>query len=263
MGAFLFSWNPKNWEWDDLQNQITSISQTGVSVGQWSIMSHTKSNVGDRAFLIKTGPSKPRGMMASGVIKSEPYLSKHWSKDKMIYRVVIDFDTILDPEKDKLLSTELLNENLNYIWGPQGSGMEMPEDIEAELEEYWFNFLTESNKVISSSKQIDSKEISQYTEGASRRIESIRYERNPRARKLCLEYHGYNCAVCDLNFENTYGDVGKDFIHVHHLNQISDAGNGKINPIKDLIPVCPNCHAMIHRKKIPYTPKEIKELLKS
>ena len=90
-----------------------------------------------------------------------------------------------------------------------------------------------------------------------------KYERNPYARKTCIDYYGLSCYVCQFNFENKYGELGKDFIHVHHLKQISEIGKQYIiNPIDDLRPVCPNCHAMIHKRKEPYTIDEIKMNLK-
>lgn len=76
-----------------------------------------------------------------------------------------------------------------------------------------------------------------------------RYERNPIARKKCIEIHGDNCAVCSLNFGEKYGDVGEGFIHVHHINPLYEIGEQYIIDFeKDLVPVCPNCHAMLHRK---------------
>lgn len=60
-----------------------------------------------------------------------------------------------------------------------------------------------------------------------------------------------------------YGDLGKDFTHVHHiipLNEIKEEYN--VNPLTDLIPICPNCHAIIHRKNPAYTPNEIKAILR-
>ncbi|MCA0174554.1 HNH endonuclease [Bacillus sp. RAR_GA_16] len=76
------------------------------------------------------------------------------------------------------------------------------------------------------------------------------YERNPIARKQCMEHYGVQCQVCELDFEKTYGDVGKDFIHVHHLKPLHQIQHGYIvDPVQDLIPVCPNCHAMLHRKE--------------
>ena len=76
-----------------------------------------------------------------------------------------------------------------------------------------------------------------------------RHERNPIARKKCIEIHGDNCAVCSLNFGEKYGDVGEGFIHVHHINPLNEIGEQYVIDFeKDLVPVCPNCHAMLHRK---------------
>ena len=58
-----------------------------------------------------------------------------------------------------------------------------------------------------------------------------------------------NCKVCNLNFKKVYGEIGEDFIHIHHIVPINEIGkNYKIDYKKDLIPVCPNCHSMLHRK---------------
>jgi 5-methylcytosine-specific restriction enzyme A len=65
-----------------------------------------------------------------------------------------------------------------------------------------------------------------------------------------MDHYGVQCQVCDINFENTYGEVGKDFIHVHHIISLHKIQQGYIvDPIQDLIPVCRNCHAMLHRKE--------------
>lgn len=76
------------------------------------------------------------------------------------------------------------------------------------------------------------------------------YERNPIARTQCMNHYGARCQVCDLNFENKYGKVGKDFIHVHHIIPLHQLQQDYIvDPKQDLIPVCPNCHAMLHCKE--------------
>lgn len=99
-------------------------------------------------------------------------------------------------------------------------------------------------------------------EGIKKTITVNTYERNPAARKKCIEHYGTNCTVCGFSFGASYGDIGTNFIHVHHLTQISDIGTGyEINPIEDLRPVCPNCHAMLHRKNPPFTIEEIKKHL--
>ena len=83
-------------------------------------------------------------------------------------------------------------------------------------------------------------------EGLRKKVYVNRYERDPEERRKCIERYGnkYECIVCGFNFEDKYGEIGRGFIHVHHINPLAD--NGK--DISDnLIPVCPNCHAMLHR----------------
>jgi 5-methylcytosine-specific restriction protein A len=84
-------------------------------------------------------------------------------------------------------------------------------------------------------------------EGASKSISVNSYERNSVARAQCLEHHGYTCKVCSFNFENYYGTIGRNYIHVHHVVPLSKIkGAYVVDPVNDLVPVCPNCHAMIH-----------------
>lgn len=89
-----------------------------------------------------------------------------------------------------------------------------------------------------------------FPEGAKLTVQVNRYERNPEARAKCIEIHGTRCEICKMSFAETYGFFAKDFIHVHHktpLHQISESY--EVNPETDLIPVCPNCHAMLHRQE--------------
>ncbi len=90
----------------------------------------------------------------------------------------------------------------------------------------------------------------EFAEGAKKQITVNAYERSASARKICIEHHGCFCAVCSLDFTHLYGDLGEGFIHVHHIKPVSEISSEyKIDPVKDLIPVCPNCHAMIHQTK--------------
>ena len=102
-----------------------------------------------------------------------------------------------------------------------------------------------------------------FPEGAKQTVLVNKYERNPEARGKCIEVHGTRCQVCDMSFAETYSFFAKDFIHVHHitpLHQISESYD--VNPETDLIPVCPNCHAMLHRQEngIPMTVERLKLL---
>jgi 5-methylcytosine-specific restriction enzyme A len=94
------------------------------------------------------------------------------------------------------------------------------------------------------------EEESYYKDGAVKQYYGKRYERRTENRKKAIEHHGLNCVVCGFNFEKVYGERGKDFIEVHHVNPLSTIGEQiVIDPKEDLVPVCSNCHRMIHRRK--------------
>lgn len=99
-------------------------------------------------------------------------------------------------------------------------------------------------------------------EGGKMMVTVNKYERSKKAREECIEHWRALCAVCELEFINRYGEIGNGFIHVHHKTPISKIGKKyKINPINDLIPVCPNCHSMIHKKNPPFTIEEVRKML--
>lgn len=102
----------------------------------------------------------------------------------------------------------------------------------------------------------------EFSEGDVQKSLVNKYERNPAARKACIDAHGCYCEVCNLNFEERYGELGKDFIHVHHVVPVSERGGKgyKIDPEKDLVPVCPNCHAMLHKGNL--TVEQLKKVVK-
>ncbi len=112
---------------------------------------------------------------------------------------------------------------------------------------------------------VNTDEITQgYEEGRLQRTEVNRYERNPLNRKLCLLTKGYDCQICGMNFEQVYGERGKNFIHVHHIIPVSRMSPGYIiDAARDLIPVCPNCHAMLHRSNPPILPDELKQIIEN
>ena len=95
----------------------------------------------------------------------------------------------------------------------------------------------EAQEYISPDEVLDNGE---YPEGSKKRITVNSYERNPQARKICLEHYGYKCSVCEFNFKEIYGEIGKNFIHVHHKVELSTLSEEyKVDPIEDLAPVLP------------------------
>ena len=101
-----------------------------------------------------------------------------------------------------------------------------------------------------------------FIEGAQKSLCTNRYERSRKAKQACLDYHGYTCKVCGMNFEMFYGTEFSGIMEVHHIVPVSQIGKAYVvDPIKDLIPVCPNCHTALHSKKNgTYTPDELQSL---
>lgn len=107
-----------------------------------------------------------------------------------------------------------------------------------------------------------------YREGVTRQVVVNAFERNPDARKKCIEYYrkcrnGRTlCEVCETSLIDFYGPIASGFIHVHHLKPLSEIReNYVVNPRTDLVPVCPNCHAMLHRREPPYTVQELRDFI--
>lgn len=101
-------------------------------------------------------------------------------------------------------------------------------------------------------------------EGAKKLIYSVKYERSKANRDKAIRIHGYSCIVCDFNFKDFYGNVGEGFIHIHHVKPLYELDEETtIDPENDLVPVCPNCHAMIHRfKEKIFSVNELREMIK-
>jgi 5-methylcytosine-specific restriction protein A len=100
------------------------------------------------------------------------------------------------------------------------------------------------------------------TEGGLYKVITNRYERSPVNRNLCIASKGYLCGVCGMDFKSKYGKLGSGYIHVHHIIPVSRMGPKYIvDPINDLVPVCPNCHSMLHRVDPPLEIGELKKLI--
>lgn len=138
--AFLFGWNPIKWPWDDLDNDIKKLSEEGLLKEDWSAASYKAIKPGDRAFIVRLG-IEPKGLFASGIITSEPYPA--FRNGRQYYRVKIDIEVLLNPEKERILPLHLLKiGNLSFqTWSPQASGISIKPELVEELEALWLDFL--------------------------------------------------------------------------------------------------------------------------
>ena len=99
-------------------------------------------------------------------------------------------------------------------------------------------------------------------EGARLVVQVNAFERNPVARRKCIEHYGTNCTVCGFSFGGAYGAAAKGYVHVHHLTSLASIGQEyEIDPIRDLRPVCANCHAVLHLRTPAYSIDEVKQML--
>ena len=100
-------------------------------------------------------------------------------------------------------------------------------------------------------------------EGARRLVYINSYERSRKAREACKRIHGTSCAACGFDFGGAYGSGFRGYIHIHHLRPLADIGEEyEVDPRADLIPVCPNCHAVIHSENPPLSIAAVRKLLR-
>jgi hypothetical protein len=105
----------------------------------------------------------------------------------------------------------------------------------------------------------------EFYEGTKKQITVNKYERDPRAREVCISCYGSNCYICGFDFSEVYGKEYKGKIHVHHIVPLNVIGKEYVcNPINDLRPVCPNCHLVLHANVNgqPISIEELKQRMK-
>lgn len=168
------------------------------------------------------------------------------------------FDTLVQARRaDLSLEYIVCSDRYSHLFTPEELAeaerrlAELPEDA----------FPSRSSSLAGTYGEVPEDE--QYREGAVQRVMVNRYERDPRARAACIRHLGVGCEVCGFDFEARYGDIGEGFIHVHHKRPLATLSESyRPDPQKDLVPVCPNCHAMLHRRDPPYDIEQLKAMLR-
>lgn len=260
MTVFLLTWNPDGSGWPDVDygRQVERLAAGGLYKDRWSVGGRKHGiGRGDRAYLMRQ--RHERGLVACGTISSRTYEDDHWGSAGARTRYVnIDWSSLL-PIEDRL-PVELLKAELPEVsWDRlQGSGVRVPSPHDAALTTAWSKHLQASPY-----REPDELPLGQHEEGAVTRVEVNRYERDRAARAACITHYGTLCAVCGFDFEARYGRLGRGFIQVHHVRELSTLGRGyMIDPVADLRPLCANCHAMVHRSRPALTPRQLKSRLR-
>lgn len=153
-----------------------------------------------------------------------------------------------------------------YVWKKleqAGFGIE-PERLEAPLDSEIPENPRGSESAEAASDNAEEADAEPLTEGAMTSVRADRYERSRAARQACIKAHGATCAICGFDFARTYGQQFEGIIQVHHVVPLHQtAAEHVVDPVRDLIPVCPNCHVALHAKPDggTYTPDELRILM--
>jgi 5-methylcytosine-specific restriction enzyme A len=265
MATYLLSWNPKRWHWVDFDEMAEALKAGELVTTRWSCGHVKRIKTGDRAFIIRLGV-EPKGIFASGTVTVSAYEDRHWEEAKAaagqtVMFIEVQLDTLLNPEREAILPRLLLQHSpfSTMHWDTQMSGVRIPDDVAAALENVWGSFAHGSRFTLP--EEVEA--VDTLYEGAVRHISVNAYERSPEARQRCIAHYGTSCAICSFSFAVVYGAVGHGVIHVHHLRPLSEISEQyEVDPIRDLRPVCPNCHTIIHRRQPPYTIEEVQAMLK-
>jgi len=264
MATYLFAWNPNKWDWKEheLTEKILRVAATGSAEAIWSCGNRKELPVSSRFFLIRLGMD-PKGIVGSGQTTSTPELRPHWDANlkrmgKEALYVDLKFEFL---SREPLVTLDELQEApySKVSWSIQASGVHLPEEVVHELEKLWQRRIGGVDPLLPEEIPADTS----YSEGARRNIFVNAYERNPQARAACIAHFGHQCSVCDLLLEERYGSIAADFIHVHHTVPLASVGeNYRVDPKSDLCPVCPNCHAVIHRRTPPLSVEDARKLIR-
>ncbi|MCY3893785.1 MAG: HNH endonuclease [Acidimicrobiaceae bacterium] len=266
---FILTWNPAisalgSGDTDserEYQARVDATSAYGSYRGAWTTRRKRGISRGDAVVLLRQ-MDQP-GIIASGYavdeIVQEDY-GENW--------VEVDWDRWVPVERR--LPREQISEMAPRFKNPiQQSGELLADDQATALMEAW-NGLHPPVPPGARALSGDAADVAPtpsgpVPEGAKTRVEVNRYERNQQNRERCIAEHGTSCTVCSMDFGSTYGAFAEGYIHVHHvvpLAQIEDHVNHIVDPVNDLVPVCPNCHAMLHlHPDKPCTVEKLRQLL--
>lgn len=284
MPSFYFLWNPSesrpglSEELGDTARMLAAGKR--VPDWNWSTGSRTRTDFppGSRFFMIRTGKKPPRGVMGYGTIPTgQLRRSGHWDPrkggQKTTY-VDIDWEKLIDPELNpqQVVSLDFL-EAAGFgfqVWNPQGNATEIPEEAATEIKARFDAPQGVSaptiEELLALDPHLEPKDFAA-TEGRILLKNHLVRERNPalvkKKKQAVLSAKGsLACEVCDFDFFETYGELGRGFAECHHLGSLSLLAEVRQTRLEELAIVCANCHRILHRGNGWRTLAELKGILR-
>jgi 5-methylcytosine-specific restriction protein A len=280
MSSIILGWDPARWNRWNYAAVVEQVAVTGLRLEPWSVGrsvaggtdvwllvlgAHGPALIG-HGVVLSEQPQQPAGHAAGTDAAQEAAAQEDSGQDNTAQEGIRDegpgaftqvaFDALL-PLGDQV-STQVLTDAMPGVpWDSVSQGMELEPGTEAIIRALWADLGpgqgTDPTQPVPGT----------YPDGAVARVAVNRYERDPEARRACIAHRGTSCAACGFSFEVTYGEVGADFIHVHHVVPASQVGSAyQLDPLTDLVPLCANCHAMAHHGvSSPRSEAELRQMI--
>lgn len=260
-GAYLLTWKPKRWPLD-----LADLVRHPRRLDGWSTGNTKTVEVGAPFFFLRQGPDLP-GIIGWGRIRGQVRLRRHWDVErheagKRSNEVEIEFEFLTMPDDRRAIPRAVLETDRRTKaghWGIQSSGTRLTADVAEGVRQ----LLIERRLGVPA---MDALLAAQRVEGAARQATTTVYDTDRRNRRDCIRIHGCHCKACGFEFSRHYGPGTVGMIEVHHLTPLSRLGRQrKIDPGKDLVPLCANCHRAIHmngKGEQPLTLRKLKALMR-
>ncbi len=249
--TYLLTWNPLNWKWDDLEEESQRTAEGQPVDDRWSCGNTKRIRSGDRLFLLRQGV-EPRGIVASGWATSASYEGPHWDATRReqgdtALHIEVRFERILNPDFDDPLPLDKLRSGplASVNWATPASGIEIKEGVE-DLERLWSEHLHLFAAGIEDIGDMSALE-GEARMALRRHRTRERWLRDAKLEEAKKKDGRLPCEACGFDFFDVYGEIGRDFAHVHHLKPLGDRTRPSLTNLDDLAVVCANCHAMLHR----------------
>jgi 5-methylcytosine-specific restriction enzyme A len=259
VAAVLLGWNPNAWDRWDYRAAVEQVARSGRFLQRWRVGRALDVRPGTEAWLLVHGSTDAgTGLIGHGVVMSEPCAGTPLGDpDDAPWHVSVAFDALL-PFGEQIRPEAISQAVPGMAWRDLTvrSGMDLPSGAEPGLRRLW--------REQGPTADVPARVVAgTYPPAAVSTIDVNRYERDPEARRVCLAFHGTSCAACGFSYEAAYGDAGTGYIDVHHVVPPDMLGNGyQLDPIADLVPLCPNCHTLAHHGlTAPRTVSELRKIV--
>ncbi|WP_433122888.1 HNH endonuclease [Arthrobacter koreensis] len=256
MTAVLLAWDPvwpEAWQ-PDYREAAAIAADAGFFRAVWDVTSTAgRIEAGSDAWFMV--PGERAGLAGHGVVVSAPYGLADPQGPPGTRLVDIDLDVLLPP--DELILLPDLPEEVTAACPKDGGAAVVSHSAGEDLRRKWSRHAAAETN--------DGLFPGSLPQQAVRWSLTSRWENDAEARRICLAHHGRSCSACGLDPEAVFGPDGSGVLQVHHIVPPGFLSETYVmDPVTDLVPLCPTCHAVSHRGfPDPFTPSELRRLLAS